>query len=387
MKPDRQRKNSDRRTTPRYRLSSPPEVEILCVESGTPVKACLRDLSQGGCFVETDSLLSLGTELTVTLKKSGDHVRAQARVVRAFPNEGLALAFTEMEGEGFRILDSWMSTFVATSWVEANRRRSQRVAMQIAVRVSGCNAEGARFTEDTHTDEINAFGGLVTLRTPVNRGQRLVLSNLETKVTVECMVADRKAMQVGLAFVVLNQPFWPIDFPPAEWSPRHPDAKQFGQLPCPTIRSTNNLGTSTNLMVDPPISAGKMNRAVVAFLDGQRLKGYILNFSPLKDSFKLFPNEPTQKQPGSDIFIKDLKAIFFVKDFAGNPDYKKAPRDDGPKHGRKIGVTFKDGEELSGTTEAYNLQKLGFFMFPLGKDGNNLRVFVINRNVRQVKMN
>jgi len=228
MKADRQRKNSDRRTTPRYRLSSPPEVEILRVEGGTPVKARLRDLSRGGCFVETDSSLSFGTELTVTLKKSGDHVRAQARVIRAFPNEGLALAFTSMEGEGFRILDSWMSTFVATSWVAASRRKSQRVAMQIEVRVSGYNTEGARFTEDTLTDQISAFGGLVILRTPVNRGQRLVLSNLQTKVTVECMVAYREAMHVGLAFVVLNQPFWPVDFPPAEWSPRHPDAKQFG---------------------------------------------------------------------------------------------------------------------------------------------------------------
>ena len=228
MKPDRQRKNSDRRTAPRYQLSSPPEVEILRVEGGTPVKARLRDLSRGGCFVETDSSLSLGTELTVTLKKSGDHVRAQARVVRAFPNEGLALAFTSMEGEGFRILDSWVSTFVATAWVAASRRRSQRVYMEIEVSVSGYNAEGARFTEDTQTDQISAFGGLVILRTPVNRGQRLVLSNLQTKVKVECMVAYREAMHVGLAFVVLNQPFWPVDFPPAEWSHRHSDEKQSG---------------------------------------------------------------------------------------------------------------------------------------------------------------
>jgi hypothetical protein len=100
--------------------------------------------------------------------------------------------------------------------------------MQIEVRVSGYNAEGARFTEDTHTDQISAFGGMVILRTPVNRGQRLVLTNRQTKVTVECMVAYREGMEVGLAFMVLNQPFWPVDFPPAEWSPRHPDAKQFG---------------------------------------------------------------------------------------------------------------------------------------------------------------
>jgi hypothetical protein len=55
-----------------------------------------------------------------------------------------------------------------------------------------------------------------------------------------------------------------------------------------------------------------MNRAVVAFLDGRHLKGYLFNFSVLKESFRLFPNEPALQQSGSDIFMKDLKAIFFV---------------------------------------------------------------------------
>ena len=132
--------------------------------------------------------------------------------------------------------------------------------------------------------------------------------------------------------------------------------------------------------------ADSMNRAVVAFLDGRRLKGYLLNFSALKESFRLFSNDRAGQQSGSDICMKDLKAIFFVKDFAGNPDYQEAPSVDGHKHGRKVVVTFKDGEQLSGTTEAYNPQKLGFFMFPLTENSNNLRIFVINKNVRQVKM-
>src|SRR6266702_6316200 len=134
----------------------------------------------------------------------------------------------------------------------------------------------------------------------------------------------------------------------------------------------------------PPTSVDKMNRAVVAFLDGRRLKGYLFNFSALKESFRLFRDGPAGQQSGSDVLMKDLKAIFFVKDFAGNPDYRKAPGVDAPKRGRKVAVTFQDGEELSGTTEGYNPQKLGFFVFPYDEDGNNLRVFVVNSNVRQV---
>ena len=231
-KPGQKRKSSEHRTSPRYRLPAPPEVEILRIESGPPVKAQLVDLSSGGCFVETDYLPPIGTELTLTLRKSGDELKARAQVVRVAPNEGLALVFTSMGAEEFRTLESWLSIFVATAWVAANRRGTQRVAMQIEVRVSGYNAEGARFTEDTRTVLISGFGCLVTLQTPVNRGKRLTLTNLQTKKTVECLVAYHEASgdvwQVGLAFIALNQPFWPVEFPPADWSRHHPDAKKIG---------------------------------------------------------------------------------------------------------------------------------------------------------------
>jgi uncharacterized protein DUF6982 len=136
----------------------------------------------------------------------------------------------------------------------------------------------------------------------------------------------------------------------------------------------------------PPPSVDKMNRAVVAFLDGRRLKGYLFNFSALKESFRVFHDGPAGQQSGSDILMKDLKAVFFVKDFAGDPDYRKAPEGDAPKRGRRVTVTFRDGEELSGATETYNPQKLGFFVFPYDDGGNNLRVFVVNSNVRKVKV-
>lgn len=140
-------------------------------------------------------------------------------------------------------------------------------------------------------------------------------------------------------------------------------------------------------MASPPNSAANMNRAVVAFRDGRRLKGYILNFSALKERFRLFSSEPGKEKTGIDVQMNDLKAIFFVKDFEGRADYVEPPNADAPKRGRKVVVTFGDGETLSGATEAYNAQKLGFFMFPLAEASNNLRIFVINKNVRSVKMN
>jgi hypothetical protein len=128
-----------------------------------------------------------------------------------------------------------------------------------------------------------------------------------------------------------------------------------------------------------------VNRAVVAFLDGRRMKGFIFNFSAIKETFRLFPDE-LQKKAGTDVMMRELKAVFFVKDFSGNPDYTETADVSAPKHGRKIDVEFRDGEKLAGMTDAYNAQKLGFFIFPLDSKSNNLRIFVVNKNVLRVTM-
>ena len=116
------------------------------------------------------------------------------------------------------------------------------------------------------------------------------------------------------------------------------------------------------------------------------MQGLPFHFSALKESFRLFHDGPAGQQSGSDVLMKDLKAIFFVKDIAGNSEYRKAPGVDALKRGPKVAVIFQDGEELSGATEAYNPQKLGFFVFPYDEGGNGLRVFGVNSNVRQVKV-
>ena len=62
--------------------------------------------------------------------------------------------------------------------------------------------------------------------------------------------------------------------------------------------------------------------------------------------------------------LKSLKAIFFVKDFEGHREHHDACNLHALGHGRKIEVTFHDGEIMAGTTEAYNPHKPGFFLFP-----------------------
>jgi hypothetical protein len=127
------------------------------------------------------------------------------------------------------------------------------------------------------------------------------------------------------------------------------------------------------------------NKAVVAFLDGRRLKGYIYNFSAQKDRFRLFLEQDTLRGEGTDVQMKDLKAIFFAKDFVGNSEYTESQILTSQNGCRKAEVTFCDGEKLVGTTDAYNSQKIGFFLVPADPRSNNLRVFVITKNAAQIR--
>jgi hypothetical protein len=76
-----------------------------------------------------------------------------------------------------------------------------------------------------------------------------------------------------------------------------------------------------------------------------------------------------------------------VKSFLGNPEYheRKVFRE-GEKHsGRKVEVTFTDGEIMQGSILPYNPQQLGFFLFPADPRSNNLRVFVINATLKSFR--
>ncbi len=138
-------------------------------------------------------------------------------------------------------------------------------------------------------------------------------------------------------------------------------------------------------MGTPATTPTQLNKVVVACRDGRRLKGFVYSFSPLKDSFQLLPEENPLQARGTKVETRDLKAIFFVKDFLGNREYQECAPADPPMHGRKIEVTFRDGEKIAGKTEGYSPQKLGFFMFPADPSSNNVRIFVVNLNTSQVK--
>ena len=139
-------------------------------------------------------------------------------------------------------------------------------------------------------------------------------------------------------------------------------------------------------MGTPAKTPDRLNKVVVGCLNGTRLKGYTYNFSPMKDYFNLLPQEDPVQGRAIRVEMKDLKAVFFVGDFIGNPEYHEPLVADGSMHGRKVEVTFRDGEKIVGTTEGYNPRRLGFFVFPADPQSNNNRIFVVTRNASQVRL-
>jgi hypothetical protein len=134
-----------------------------------------------------------------------------------------------------------------------------------------------------------------------------------------------------------------------------------------------------------PMSAPGWNKLVVRFLDGTVLKGFSQNFHPARAQFHLAGSIAGGDGKTSLIAMDELKAVFFVRDFDGDPDYVDSRSFAERTPGKRIEVTFADGELLVGSTLGYRPDRSGFFVRPADGDGNNLRVFVLPAAVRRVR--
>jgi hypothetical protein len=127
-------------------------------------------------------------------------------------------------------------------------------------------------------------------------------------------------------------------------------------------------------------------KIVVRYADGRIIKGYTHDFSPEKPNFHITLVDPTFSNGPIEVQVKDLKGIYFVRDFLGNRAYKEQKTfPNGAKiTGRKVEVTFKDKEVMIGSVWGYDPKRPGFFLFPSDPHSNNLNIFVLSRAVSKV---
>jgi len=62
-------------------------------------------------------------------------------------------------------------------------------------------------------------------------------------------------------------------------------------------------------------------KVVVRYADGRIIKGYTQDFLPTKPSFLVRPIDIDTSIDPVEVLIRDLKAVFFVRDFVGDPSH------------------------------------------------------------------
>lgn len=129
-----------------------------------------------------------------------------------------------------------------------------------------------------------------------------------------------------------------------------------------------------------------MNKVVARYLDGRILKGETADFTPAKDQFHLYVAAPAVETNPILVRVGDLKALFFVKDLAGDPYYSERKEFDPsrPPVGRRIRVRFMDGEVLLGTTQGYQPGRPGFFLVPADPASNTERCYVVAKSAQEI---
>jgi hypothetical protein len=131
-------------------------------------------------------------------------------------------------------------------------------------------------------------------------------------------------------------------------------------------------------------------KVVAHYQDGRLVKGITNNFALNDPTLLIIPvdgeDQPTGDRP-TQVAVADLKAAFLVESLQGNPgrkdirSFEKTP----PVYGRKLTITFKDGETLCGVSPTYDPSRPVFMLTPADPESNNLRMIVVNQAVTNVQ--
>jgi len=128
-------------------------------------------------------------------------------------------------------------------------------------------------------------------------------------------------------------------------------------------------------------------KVIARYRDGRKVKGTTDNFAPDSEVFHMMSSRAKPGERPVAVSVGDLKAIFVVRDFAGDPSRpeRRYLRPGTQAYGQKLRVTFKDGEVLEGVSLTYDREVQGFFLCPADPNSNNERIFVVNAAVAEVR--
>lgn len=377
---------SDRRAHPRRSAKDLEWLRSVRLTGGTGYAVTLVDLSEGGALIEVDAPLRPGVRLTLEIAGSGLDASVPIEVLRSY--------VAKLQGE---------STFYRGACVFAHAidlpslsptpppaPAMPFVGTAAALRylLDRCDAEAPSSSDRrvmlARPDLVKVLGSIHARGSSggdaIGRG------------TVELLGAVLPALQRGNsqqdAAAALECRLRTL--------PRHVQAdlsdatKTLESLiarcfPLDAAPSTPSSATPILTTQSPAVSDSGMQKIVVRFANGDLLKGFTQDFHPTRSQFSLWPSINSTPADRVNVPMSRLKAVFFVRDFEGNPEYRERKTFTVRGQGRRVEVTFVDTEVVLGTTLNYRPDAAGFFVVPADAGGNNTRIFVVASAVRSVR--
>lgn len=140
-----------------------------------------------------------------------------------------------------------------------------------------------------------------------------------------------------------------------------------------------------------------LQKVVIHYQDGKILKGFLRSFQ-LTDEETIFSKEDKSNSETLTVPLRNLKAIYYVKDHQGDKDFKEKKKFGlAASKGRKVMVKFKDRELVCGyVTETLpwvlgkfhpepDASRFGFFLIPADPESNNLKIFVVVSALKEIQ--
>jgi hypothetical protein len=119
-----------------------------------------------------------------------------------------------------------------------------------------------------------------------------------------------------------------------------------------------------------------LQKVVAHFIDHSVVKGTSADVDPKRPVCHVH----TPARGVVEVDLRQVKALFFVKDLDGKPGYEEnqipADGDQRLRGSRLVEVAFADGERLGGLMNRYPPLGPFFFMLPIDPQSNNLRILV-----------
>ena len=99
---------TDRRQHPRLSI----EVAVDFTSGHNFYSALIRDISMGGLFIETDAIISIGTQLVVDLRFLKKHLRVDCEVMWALTHgekgDGVGVRFLDLKPAAQKSIEAFM---------------------------------------------------------------------------------------------------------------------------------------------------------------------------------------------------------------------------------------------------------------------------------------